>query len=83
MWSQRVQEERGRIMCWADLGATGLSVQGPVGDGGQISAVIIMLRGRCSPSLPQPLLSYPILSQTPFLSQGKGEVAWGAAEGEG
>lgn len=50
MWSQRVQEERGGIMCWADLGAVGLSVQGPVGDGGQISVVIIMLRGRCSPS---------------------------------
>lgn len=57
MWSQRVQEERGRIMCWADLGATGLSVQGPVGDGGQISVVIIMLRGRCSPSSSQPLPS--------------------------
>lgn len=25
----------------------------------------------------------PLLPQTPFLSQGKGEVAWGAAEGEG
>ena len=52
MWSQRVQGERGAIMCCADLGATGLSVQGPVGDAGQISAVIIMLRGR-------PVLSFP------------------------
>lgn len=30
-----------------------LSVQGPVGNGGQISVVIIMLRGRCSLSLSQ------------------------------
>lgn len=37
-------------MCQADLGAAGLSVQGPVGDGDQISAVIIMLRGRSAPS---------------------------------
>ena len=53
MWSQRVHEEGRGIMCWADLGAAVLSVQGPVGDGGQISVVIIMLRGRCSPSLSQ------------------------------
>lgn len=44
-------------MCGADLRATGLSVQGPVGDSGQISVVIIMLKGRCSPSLSQPLPS--------------------------
>lgn len=55
MWSQTVQEERGGIMCWGDQGAAGLSVQGPVWDGGQISVVIIMLRGRCSPFLSQPL----------------------------
>lgn len=58
MWSQRVQEERASIMCWADLGAAGLSVQGPVGDGGQISAVIIMLRGISSPSFPQSSLLF-------------------------
>lgn len=53
MWSQKVQEERGSIMCWADLGAMGLSIQGPVGDSGQISVVIIMLGGRSSPSISQ------------------------------
>lgn len=57
MWSQRVQEESGGVMRWADLGAAGLSVQGPVGDTGHLSVVIIMLRGRCSPSFSSSLSS--------------------------
>lgn len=30
-----------------------------------------------------PSILPPLLSQTPFLSQGKGELGWGAEEGEG
>lgn len=49
MGRQGVQMERGGIMCPADLEAMRLSVQGPLGDSGQISAVIIILRGTPSP----------------------------------
>lgn len=68
-------------MCPADPEAMRLSVQGPLGDSGQISAVIIILRGRPVSILPS--IRPPRSSQTPFLSQGRGEAAWGAEEGEG
>lgn len=68
-------------MCRVDPGAAGLSVQEPVGT--VVGSQRLSLCGGGGLTCPPPLINAPPLQIRLSLSQGRGEVTWGATSGEG
>lgn len=68
-------------MCRADLEAMGPSVQGPLGGQWPDLCGYHYFEGEVFSIIPS--IRPPRSAQTPFLSRGKGEAAWGAEGSEG